>query len=177
MMVLIAGGSAPDLDTPCQGTSLEEKRRQRKRLPDEQKRDSRTSRKETAEKETPGQQQTQSPTPACKQSTSGCLADACPTCRVMPDDPSFCMRLSNIRIHQALALPGAPCAQGATEDESAYLFAETTWKMACAAVSPPVRYEDHVPEYLAQWSVAKASVHSAKSPHQGIGIAHFYEQG
>ena len=69
--------------------------------------------------------------------------------RVMPDDPSFCMRLNNIRIHQALALPGAPGAQGATKDESAYLFAETTWKMACAAVSPPVRYEDHVPEYLA----------------------------
>ena len=92
------------------------------------------------------EQQTQSPTPACKQSTSGCRADACPTCRIMPDDPSFCMRLNNIRIHQALALP---CAQGATEDESAYLFAETTWKMACAAVSPPVRYEDHVPEYLA----------------------------
>ena len=46
------------------------------------------------------------------------------------------------------APPGAPCAQGATENESAYIFAETTWKMACAAISPAVRYKDHVPEYL-----------------------------
>ena len=30
--------------------------------------------------------------------------------------------------------------------ESAFIFAETTWKMAC--VSPAVRYQDHVPEYL-----------------------------
>ena len=93
--------------------------------------------------------QSPSPTPACKQSL-GCvaIADACPTCGVTPDDPSFCMSLNISKIHQALALSGAPCAQGATEDESAYIFAETTWKMACAAVSLAVRYKDHVPEYL-----------------------------
>ena len=59
---------------------------------------------------------------------------ACPSCGIVPDGPSFCLSLNNVKIHQAIALPGAPCAQGATEHESASIFAETTWKMAC--VSP-----------------------------------------
>ena len=91
--------------------------------------------------------QSPSPAPACKQ-LSGDIADACPSCGIVLNDPSFCLWLNNNKIHQALALRGAPCAQGATEHESAFLFSETTWKIACGAISPAVTYRDHVPSYM-----------------------------
>ena len=86
------------------------------------------------------------PAPACKQ--SGDITEACPSCGIFPDDLSFCLWLNHSKIHQALALPGAPCAQGATEQESAFLFSEATWKIACGAISPAVTYRDHVPSYM-----------------------------
>ena len=91
--------------------------------------------------------------------------DGCPTCGCIADDPSFCLSINNVNIHQALALPGAPCAQGATENDSAFVFAETTWKLACAAVSPSIRYQDHVPEYLweGMWKKHPFVLHRLKS--------------
>ena len=85
------------------------------------------------------------PAPACKQ--SGDITEACPSCRIFPDDPSFCLWLNHSKIHQALALPGVPCAQGATEQEIALLFSKATWKIACGAISPAVTYRNHVPSY------------------------------
>ena len=75
------------------------------------------------------EKQSPPPAPACKQ--SGDTVDACPSCGLFPDDPSFCLWLNHRKIHQALAIPGAPCAQGASEQESARIFAEVTWKVAC----------------------------------------------
>ena len=91
-----------------------------------------------------------SPPPAttCKQ--SGDTVDVCPSCGLIPDDLSFCLWLSHQKIHQALAIAGAPCAQGASEQESARLFAEVTWKLACGGISPAVTYRDHVPSYLCE---------------------------
>ena len=100
--------------------------------------------RETAEMEK------QSPPPAttCKQ--SGDTVDVRPSCGLIPDDPSFCLWLSHQKIHQALTIAGAPCAQGASEQESARLFAEVTWKLACGGISPAVTYRDHVPSYLCE---------------------------
>ena len=80
------------------------------------------------------EKQSPPPAPACKQ--SGDTVDACPSCGLFPDDPSFCLWLNHRKIHQALAIPGAPCAQGASEQESARIFAEVTWKVACGGISP-----------------------------------------
>ena len=91
--------------------------------------------------------------------------DGCPTCGNIADDPSFCLSLNNVNIHQALALPGAPCAPGPTENDSAFIFAETTWKLACAAIFPSIRYQDHVPEYLLEgwWKKHPFVLHRLKS--------------
>ena len=79
-------------------------------------------------------------------------------------DPSFCLSLNNANIHQALALPGVPCAPGPTANDSAFIFAETTWKLACAAISPTIRYQDHVPEYLLEgrWKKHPFVLHKLK---------------
>ena len=91
--------------------------------------------------------------------------DSCPTCGNIVEDPSFCLSLNNVNIHQALALPGAPCAPGPTANDSAFIFAETTWKLACAAISPSIRYQDHVPEYLlaGRWKKHPFVLHRLKS--------------
>ena len=96
--------------------------------------------------------------------------DGCPTCGNIADDPSFCLSLNNVNIHQALALPGAPCAPGptdndTTENDSAFIFAETTWKLACAAIFPSIRYQDHIPEYLLEgrWKKHPFVLHRLKS--------------
>ena len=81
---------------------------------------------------------------------SGDTVDVRPSCGLIPDDPSFCLWLSHQKIHQALTIAGAPCAQGASEQESARLFAEVTWKLACGGISPAVTYRDHVPSYLCE---------------------------
>ena len=91
----------------------------------------------------------QSPPPATTCNQSG-DTDVCPSCGLIPDDPSFCLWLSHQKIHQALTIAGAPCAQGASEQESARLFAEVTWKLACGGISPAVTYRDHVPSYLCE---------------------------
>ena len=92
----------------------------------------------------------QSPPPAPAYKQSGDIIAACPSCGVCPDDLSFCLWLNHKKIHQALAIPGAPCAQGASEQESAFLFAEVTWKIACGAISQAVTYRDHVPSYMCE---------------------------
>ena len=94
------------------------------------------------------EKQSPPPSPACKQ--SGDTVDACPSCGLFPDDTSFCLWLNHRKFHQALAIPGEPCAQGASEQESARIFAEVTWKVACGGISPAVTYRDHVPSYLCE---------------------------
>ena len=97
------------------------------------------------------EKQSPPPAPACKQSGNIMEpSEPCPHCGVIPDEPSFCLWLNHSKIHRALAVPGAPCAQGASEQESAFLFAEVTWKIACGAISPAVTYRDHVPTYMCE---------------------------
>ena len=40
--------------------------------------------------------------------------------------------------------------RGASEQESAFMFAEVTWKVACGGISPAVTYRDHVSSYLCE---------------------------